>query len=292
MSTVDHSHRSHAERESSPTRTSTLQREYRVDVEKRFRALRGVVRETVERNNALGLNYRSNDPTPVTRSHDADDIGPRKQFPFEKDVSKQIAFRQQFRQWIDAGILEPIPESEVIDGNHYTASHVRAGYDRGLDWAHDQLAEVGRDVPGLDVSDAFDISIHKDTIEDLYLRNFQALEGITSDMDREISRILSRSFAEGVNPRVAADRMTGEIHSMQRGRARTMARTELLKNFNTAAGTRYQEFGVQQVRVLTHDPCPVCESLAAQNPWPADAATGIVPDQSHPACVCSIAPVI
>lgn len=273
------------EREAGPTRAKTRAEEYRTDVERRFRKLRGVIRTTVVENNALNLDWRQN-----TRTHDEDDIAPREGFPFSQRAAKQLAFRQQLKEWIDDGILEPVGDTALRDGQHWTGTHVRAGYDRGLDWANRQMAEAGRDVPGLDLSEAFNRGVHEDAIEQLYTRNFRELEDITTDMDRNISRVLARSFGEGVNPRKAADRMTKEVRDIQRTRARMTARTEFMNTHSTASKVRYRENGVTRVRILGTNPCPICQPYVGNEYQLNNIPLGGPP--FHPNCVGAISPVI
>lgn len=256
-----------------------LQDEYRKELERRFRELRGVIRETVVENDALKLPARTN-------------IEAEEDFEFEKNPAKQVAFDNRLQKWIDDGILEPVSEEQRKNGDHYTAYWVNAGYAAGLEFANQQLSEVGMDVASPDeVRDLFRRPIHADELEILYTRNYAALEDITEDVDKSISTILTKAMRKGWNAQDAADKMTAEVEDIQRSRARTMARSEIMHAHNQSAFNRYREYGVEEVRILTHDPCPICRPIGLGDPYPI----GEVPKGGppfHPNCVCVPAPVV
>ena len=290
----DHSHsdghaRHNLVRETTPTQTKGLQESYRIEVERRFRKLRGVLRETIDANDALRLR---SDRANADRVHATDDISPRDAFPFRQRAMKEVAFQNQLDTWLRQGVLQVVPEDELASGNHWSGTYVRSAYREGIRYADGLLGDRGEAVSDQPISAAFNAPIHTRQLESLYTRNFEALEGITEDLDRTLSRVLTRGLLDGENPRTIANRLTKETRSMQRTRARTLARTETLRAHNAAAGKRYQEMGVEYVEVLTHDPCPVCQTIEAGNPYPVSEAHRLVPARSHPNCVCSVAPLI
>jgi SPP1 gp7 family putative phage head morphogenesis protein len=286
----DHAPRHNVDRESGPTDTQGLQREYRVEVDRRFRKLRGVLRQTIDTHDALGLRNRTN---AVARQHAAEDIEPRDRFPFRNRAGKELAFQNQLREWLDEGVLKVVGEDTIEAGEHWSGTYVRSSSKEGIRWANQQLRDRGvslDDGASLDV--IFDRPIHTDELERLYTRNFEALQDITEDLDQTLSRELTRGLLDGENPRTIADRLTQETRTIQRTRARTLARTETLRAHNAGAGRRYQEMGVQRVEILTHDPCPICQAIAADGPYPVREAHQLVPSRTHPRCVCSVAPVV
>jgi len=284
----DHAHRHNVDRESGPTDTQGLQREYRVEVERRFRKLRGVLRQTIDTNDALGLRDRTN---AAARQHAAEDIEPRDRFPFRNRAGKELAFQNQLREWLDEGVLEVVGEDTIEAGEHWSGTYVRSSSKEGIRWANQQLRDRGvslDDGASLDV--IFDRPMHTDELERLYTRNFEGLQDITEDLDQTLSRELTRGLIDGENPRTIANRLTKETRTIQRTRARTLARSETLFAHNNAAKTRYREMGVGQVNVLTHTPCSICEEIASNGPYPVDESNPVVP--AHSNCVCALVPVL
>lgn len=285
-------HRHNVDREVGPTQVEGLQREYRVELERRFRKLRGVIRETVDTNDALRLREdRTNADT--VRSHGVDDIWPRDQFPFRQRTAKKIAFQNQLREWLDQGILEVVGEDSIEAGEHFSGTYVRSSYGEGVRWANQQLRGQGISVGEFGeaaLEPTFNQPIHTDQLEQLYTRNYRALEDITSDLDQTLSRELSRGLIDGENPRTIANRLTKETRTIQRTRARTLARTELLHSHNQAALNRYQEYGVSRVRILGSDPCEICAPYVG-NDYPMDNLPRGGPP-FHPNCVGSVSPLV
>jgi len=284
----DHAPRHNVDRESGPTDTQGLQREYRVEVDRRFRKLRGVLRQTVDRNDALGLRDRTN---AATRQHAAEDIEPRDRFPFRNRAGKELAFQNQLREWLDEGVLEVVGEDTIEAGEHWSGTYVRSNYGGGVRWGNRQLQAAGVTLDdGAALDAVFDRPMHTDELERPYTRNFEALQDITEDLDQTLSRELTRGLLDGENPRTIANRLTKETRTMQSQRARTLARSETLFAHNNGAKTRYREMGVAEVQILGHNPCPICEPYVGETYSINDIPQGGPPFHSN--CVGSLAPVV
>jgi SPP1 gp7 family putative phage head morphogenesis protein len=277
--------RSNVRREESPAETEGIQDEYRRDLARRIRKLRGVLRETIVENDALGIKGGYE-----TRLNDEDDISSREEFDFEQAPPKQVEFRKQLREWIDEGILEPTDIEEIEEGRHYTAIYIDSAYAQGMAFANGLLIQKDVDVPDEDFQTVVSRPIHASTLETLYSRNYEGLEDITEDMDRSISRILTEGFRKGWGTRKLADEITKEVRDIQHTRARALARTEVMNAHNEGTLNRYDSFGVEQVEILTHTPCPICQRIEDGDPYTVSEATGLIP--AHPNCVCTWAPIV
>lgn len=283
----EHSERTNIEREDSPTETKLLQDAYRREFSTRFRKFRGVLRETVAENDALGLRRRTQQ-----------EMEPAEEFDFPQDPAKQVAFYNLIQQWIEEGILEPIPTDRVRGGQHYTAAYVQAAYRKGIDFADDEIVRAGGAVPDEELDDVVGRPIHLDTLEILYTRNYSGdaetpgLRGITDDLDETISRKFVEAMREGWGPHKTASELNKEARTIQKTRARAMARSEILHAHNSSALNRYREFGVTEVDIINHSPCAeICAPIVADAPYPiTDIPLGGPP--FHPNCVGSVAPVI
>ncbi|MFC5970082.1 hypothetical protein ACFPYI_01940 [Halomarina salina] len=292
--------------ESGPTRTKTLRGEYRVRVAKPFRRLKGAVRTTVIDNDALRIGSdvdalvaaaaggRAADTSSggtATITAAADDIQPASGFTFDTDAEAQDEFIIWLERQANRGILEVTSRQRVRNGEHFTARYVRSAYSRGVQYADARLHEEGVETPEASLQATFNQPVHAATLEQLYTRSYDELATVSSDMQTAVRRELGTGLSQGWNPRKTARNLNDRIDKIGITDAERLARTETLHSHNSAAGRRYGEMGVEKVNVLTHTPCSICTALEAQNPWPVEA-TPIVPDQSHPNCVCTIAPVV
>ena len=262
-------------RRDEPTVTASLRDRYMADVYKRFRRVKGLTRETVASNDALRLGSAR-----LAR--------PARDFQFEDNARKEAAFMRWFQGALDDEVLEPAPMTSVLEGQHWTGTYVRSASQKGVEYANRQLEAEGLDVG--DAANAFNKPIHQSKLRQLYRRNYTALEGITSAVDKEVSRTLSESLAEGVNPREGARRLNDRVDSVGITRARTMARTEILHSHHSHAATRYRDMGVDQVEIITYEPCQRCRALKANEPYSVDEVENILPN--HPNCVCAPTPVV
>lgn len=286
---IDQHHRHHGHAHTH-TRTNerhtptvrSIQLDFKHALGRRFQRLRGVVRATVGyENDALHLS---------TRTNDADDIDARESFPFGTTTSKQIAFREQLRQWLEEGVLEPVGEQSTT-GEHYTAEYVRRSYAKGVEWADQRMTEQGLDpIDTGDMQLVFNRPIHRDQLEALYTRDFTNLQDITTDVDESLSRLLTEGLRDGWNPNRMAARMTEEIRDIERTRARVLARTEVMHSHNRAAEARYRERGVSRVEIIATEPCELCDPFDGKQ-YPLDEMPLGGPP-FHPNCRCSTLPVL
>lgn len=83
----------------------------------------------------------------------------------------------------------------------------------------------------------------------LYTRTFNELKGITEAMDQQISRVLSEGMAQGLGPAKIARNITDRVDKIGITRARTMARTEVIRAHHVATINTYREAQVEGVRV-------------------------------------------
>lgn len=147
-----------------PTNTATLRGRFQRDANARWRAVRGDIRETIERNDALGLRettpgysigYRghwrggaasatgSGDPTPRLR---VDTLG--------AGTARTRPARAQaaFEDWLDTvldvrlGLTTPGGRQGASEGHAWHAEYIRHAYIRGIALANADLRAAGRDI--------------------------------------------------------------------------------------------------------------------------------------------------
>jgi len=305
-----------------PTRTKTIQDDYAADFYKRWRRVKGLVRETVVENDALGL--RSDALTPgtpvepqalevnagdpdwwaeyvVERRRGAVNASPANDFDFPQDGEKVEAFIDWLRGVFDDEVLEVVQRDGsggVLDRNRWQNVYVRRAYGRGLKFANARLRESGLDVEGIDPAQLFNRPIHASALSRLYQRNFQELRGITAKVGQEISRELTDGLAKGWNPRKTARKLNDRVASIGLTRSRTLARTETIYAHSESTLDRYEDQLGSDAKVTGKAEwrtagdarvCPICEGLEGTT-YTIEEARGLIP--IHPNCRCAWIPVV
>jgi len=142
----------------------------------------------------------------------------------------------------------------------------------------------------------------------LYSRTFSELKGITSQMDTQISRVLSQGIADGQHPTQLAKLLTrtisgpvgdlsikdtlGRFIPAER-RAQTLARTEIIRAHHQATIQEYMNWGAEGVKVRAEwstagfRVCPDCLNLEGQV-FELDVMMNMIP--LHPNCRCIALP--
>lgn len=257
MSSTAHSH-SHGEAlaNSDPTRTSTLRKRYAQKLRGRFAALNTAIRDGIVDRDIFGLDRESLQATPI------DDPQP---FRFETDARKHEEFMAWLRRQLERGVLN------VIDRNDNV--YIENAYNSGLQHAERELRKAGVEVPDDSLEATFNLPVHQEAVSLLYQRNYEALQGITEEVARQISRELSDGFVQGKNPRTIARELTDRVDKIGKTRATTLARTEIINAHATSTLNRYEELGADEVTIQAEwttagdrRVCPICKALASRGP--------------------------
>jgi len=278
LTTCKHVHnQTNTELDYDRTRSTVLRRQYASDCYKRFRKLKGLIRSTIQKYDAFNIKQN---------------VEPRRNFPFTTDRAKVDAFMDWLNQAEDDGILEirQYVNGRVSSRNAWQNTYVRRAYEKGIKNANRELSAAGQAVPEETMAQVFNKPIHADALGMLFTRNFNELQGITDTMDQQISRKLAEGFSQGYNPRKIAGNINDRVDKIGITRARTLARTEVIRAHTDATVNRYKEYGVKRVRYLWgRGPCPsgVCPNAVGEY------KIGNAPKPPlHPNCTCSLAPVI
>lgn len=261
-----------------PTRTTTLRKQFERDLAKRFRRIKKAIRELLVDQDGLDL---------------------RVNYAFPRSVDKTTAFMEWLRQQQAANILElrpGVPMSRAAEAA-WTSTYVRSAYSRGMAGSAARLRKEGVEVADDWVVQAFTRPFHADRVGLAYTRVFEELQGITAEMDRQISRVLADGIVRGDGARDIARAINDRVQRIGITRARMLARTEVIRAYGEAALNTYEEAGVMGVGVqaefLTAQDdavCEECESLAQRGPYSLEQARGMIP--VHPNCRCAYVPVV
>jgi SPP1 gp7 family putative phage head morphogenesis protein len=305
--TCQHQHAHLAELSDDPTNTEGIREAFIKEVRRRFRRVRGAVREAVGyEDDVLHL---SDD----ARLADADDVE-----RFASDEGKTAAFMAWVVEKVRTEVLEPMSPRAVQNGEHWTATYIRSAYARGWENARARLRNEGVAVE--EAEDIFRLGVPQRQLRRLYTRAFENLASYPDSGSLEpVRETLTQGLAEGVNPKEMARRLTKQVRSFQRTHAEVLARTEIINSYAEATLDRYERAGVDGVTVsgefATADDsrvCPICDSIEGAefaademrtatftfdpssdpDAVPSDGGTYPVKPPVHPRCRCTILPVV
>lgn len=270
-----------------PTRTKTLRGDFESDVNKRFRAIKGDVREVVEELDVLQLGrQRAVNSAPDPRN-----------YQFLSNSEQRQRFQAWLREQIDNGVLEPTDGDAFRRGEHWTAQYVQKAYAKGVTDAGAKIRQQGGDAQVFEnLEDVFNQPVHSSKIELVYARAYDGLEGITQEMDTQISRELSNAISQGWNPRKAAQEINDRVDAIGMTRAQTLSQTEIIHAHAEGTLDRFESEGFTEVEAdVEHYTagdsrvCPKCASLQG-NTYTLEEARGRIP--VHPRCRCTWVPIV
>lgn len=292
---------------SDPSGTKTLRDRFSGEVTRRFRALRGVIRESIVDNDCFGLQRRDTLGSPEQgvaltanqKRHGMSPAGPG-QFDFPRDDQKV----EEFSDWLDrqvaAGIIErepnPIP-GHTSPTSRWVNSYIRPAYTKGVDHADYYAQQQGMVIERTTLDLIYRAPMHTDAAALIFSRSYRELTGITDAMDQQITRTLTNGLVQGHGTRKMAREINGTVNGVGRRRANMLARTEALRAYNEASLTRYEQMGVGKVGLEVewrtagdNRVCDECRIAANDGPYTIDDARGLLP--LHPLCRCAWRPIV
>jgi SPP1 gp7 family putative phage head morphogenesis protein len=234
--------------------SKNLRDEFLREIRRRMRDIRGLVREQVGyETDVFGLaeDSEQSDPDQTDRDDDAPDV-----FRFQTRDANIDAFLRWFTDKLRRGLLEPKAVREVKNGEHWTGELLRLTYAQAWQQARNRLRQEGVAVGSLPGSDRDggglitalgSMPVPRETLREVYLRTYENLQSIESDMTEVVRSTLLNGLRDGINPRAMARNLTDEIESLQKTRAEMLARTETMNAYTEATLDRYREAGVDSV---------------------------------------------
>lgn len=220
-----------------PSRTLTLRNRWARDLDARFRELRRWVRESVVERDCFGLALDR--PVLVLSA------APPRAFAYRSDAEKIKGFMAWLQEQLRRGVLELTSGTPLNPEAPWTDAYVRSAYAAGLAQARAELRAQGIDLPSFEtvqggLSGVMYQPVHAERAATLYTRVWEDLQGVTSAMSTQMSRVLSQAMIEGVGPMEMAKRLTERVDAIGIVRARTIARTETIRAHSVASLTEYR----------------------------------------------------
>lgn len=263
-----------SQRRLDPTRTITMQRAFEAELYRRFNKLRGdIIKALVD----------GTDLTAFASIYD-----------FPTDGEKVAAFMV----WLDKKVQQDVLGASGRTAPAWLQRRIAPAYDRGVRRAQVELRKAApASLPDAMKTPLGSIAAaaHADRMGAIYTRAFSDLKGITDEMDKQIARILTDGIRAGENPRKLAVAINNRVAKVGISRARTLARTEIVRAHHVATIEEYRQAGVVSVGVQAEwktagfNVCPECQEMEGRI-FTLDEIEGMIP--LHPNCRCVALPVL
>lgn len=298
-----------------PTRTKNFRDAWAGDMSRRFRNLKGDIRNVIIVADALGLSKGSAQRTGslgVDIHAWADMRSDQKIEAFSHWLKRRLKFNDRPMEMVQK------PGGEE---RSWMYERVKQAYIQGVRRAVEELRK--RDVPvigniggqgGLSVyaegdsrpnitlppeaveDDAIRTFIQAETLNSLAQRTLSELQGVTSAMSQQIIREISDGIIQGLHPREIAANINKKVDNIGIKRARLIARTETIRAYHEGALDSYEAAGMGEVTYkaewsATPDTrtCPFCRSMDGKI-FSIKEMRGKIP--AHPQCRCAPIPVL
>lgn len=274
MSSHNHVHISAALAERvDPTGTTTLrERRFKPALTKRYRGVRGAVRTTVQENDALGLT--SGDGWGTSAALAQEDIRAREQFYGRDDVAREEAFLRWFEDAMEDGVLEPMSERQIRNGQHYSAEYIEEAYRKGIRDGASQVRAAGEQAPE-EGSGAIYAAVSAVTLAALFHRTYKAIRGTVTTTQKDVARVFDDYY-----PHAGKATLTKEVNTViadgGQQDAVDVARTEPIHAYAEGQLDQFEELGIEEVgfepeaQLSTAGDSRVCERcrrVSAQGPY-------------------------
>lgn len=221
-----------------PTHTITLRRAFIADLTRRYSALKKVITESVVDRDVFQLGS----PSIIGRN-----LAPANPNTFAglSPAERITAFSLWLEEQEAAGVLEIVP-GPVGTVEPWSNQYIRSSYQKGLQKSMRDLGAKGIDVPATTLPGAggvggvFLTPFHQARVQVLFEETFTGLENVTIAMNTQIRRVLAEGMAEGIGPEEMARRINGRVDKIGLTRSKMIARTEVVKTYNTAQVAEFQ----------------------------------------------------
>lgn len=274
-----------------PTRTMGIRTRFVAQMTKRFNALKRVVREHILGGALLknpGIEQLLTQNVDWTPRYD-----PKKIPDFMSWLDEQ---NEKFVLSQGGTGFEFVPRPDT----QWTDRYIRSAYQRGIARGRTELRRAGADIPegqalGGGLSSAFNQPIHTTRMELAFTQTYEGLKGVTKSMSAQISRTLAEGMGRGDSPKEIANLVTDRIDKIGLTRAKTLARTEVIRAHHNANINEYEAAGIEGVKVKAEwstagfNVCIICSSNEGRV-FSLKAIRTLIP--AHPNCRCVALPVV
>ncbi len=256
-----------------PTRTTILRQSFEAEFKRRFASLTSEITELVVTQDVFGLGMMMNS-----------------KWAEETDTRKLANFQQWLKDNVNKKLLTRVEEGFWVD------SYVEKAYNTAVDKAYRAVRVNHRTPEERKAAEReFKAQFQTKGIEKLKLvqaKTYNDLKGVTQAMSNKISNALIEGLSKGLSPDKIGELINDRVSKIGLSRAKTIARTEIVRAHAEGTLDAFEALGVKEVGVNVEwstaaRPCPVCAKLRGVIMTIAQAR-GLFP--RHPNCFCSPVP--
>lgn len=221
-----------------PSSTITLRNAFVADLARRYAALKKVIVESVVDEDIFQLGNSS------IISRNLEPANPNT-FASLTPAERIAAFDSWLDQQETAGILQRVPGPMGTE-RAWSDQYITSSYQSGLRRSMRDLEAKGISVPATTLPGAggvggvFLTPFHQSRVQVLFEETFLGLDNVTIAMNTQIRRVLAEGIAEGIGPEEMARRINGRVDKIGLTRSKMIARTEIVKTYNTAQTFEFQ----------------------------------------------------
>jgi SPP1 gp7 family putative phage head morphogenesis protein len=219
-------------------------------------------------------------------------------YDFPVDATKYAAFMAWLREQLDAELFAT--ESGVFLEDAYAVNQfIRLAHNTAGSRAKVKVQGPASILGGSDILLPFGpaaTGVAQKSLATLYMRNFEALQGLSADTARAISQILGDGYVSGRSSLTIAREMQESINTLSVQRAERIARTEIVRAYAEGTLDMFESLGIGSVTARVEFAtqgdnlvCPRCAVLGGRV-FTVTEARGKIP--VHPNCRCDWLPVV
>ena len=283
-----------------PTRTGLLRRAFVRDMSNRMERIRKAVLQLVGEEDAFGIARNGLFTIPgqgtVTEVQGSIDthLTQNVRWQFATDDKKVEAYKAWLKEQVDANLLSVDPHNK---NTPWVQPYIGKAYKSGLTAAYANTNKNDANFDGGQAAflkQAFEGPVGQSKLNLLSTRAFTQLQGIGPEMDKQMTTILATGLAKGTGPKALAQELAKTVPGLDKKRAMTIARTEIVHAHNEGQLDAFEAMNVEGVGVkaewsTAHDGkvCPLCAPLEGVV-MTVKEARGLLP--RHPNCRCAWIP--
>jgi len=226
-------------RDRDPSLTLTLRTTLASKYAGRFRKISAEIRNKIVNENYFNATQQLS----VQNSH----VISLNQYIYPSSPEKISGFMDYINLLIEQNIFEmqyvwtaTMPENQM-----WSSIYITTAYQKGLERSRQDLIKMGfgLQLPAADTAIAayMGMGVHIDALKTAYIRQFEAMKGITSVMSAQISHVLTQGIAEGRSPLELARNIANRIDKIGITRAKMIARTEIVRAYNIATLLNFEQ---------------------------------------------------
>lgn len=271
-----------------PSRTTLIRRQFMAEMMRRMRELKAEIWQWLVVDDELGLTAQPRFRVNVNA----------RSYEFLTSDRKLETFNEWLQTMIDGKVLGVAKGQDA-----WTAKYVSSAWRQGLNRAYiqSQKGKLGKSLDFMEgtkaqfLRQAFNQPELMSKVKLLGTRSFNDMEGLTRAMKTDLNRILADGLVNGRSARKVARDMYERIDGLTKGRALTIARTEIIhaqaegqldgmENLGYSSVTAEMEWSDSGDTLV----CPRCAAMSGKT-FTIDEARGMIP--LHPNCRCAWIPV-